>query len=156
MIRKGEEGSAVLEAVMILPVLFVLFFAIFWGGRLMYAWAGVNYAAMSAAMDTARRGEFSAEARAAAAEHLRQWTPGGKALAVDAAATAPYENPGAIVVWGPPPGQKFQRGNSITVGVVYPFKVDSPLLALVGRAAFGGDVVYLKASATARSEVFIE
>ncbi|WP_338835930.1 TadE/TadG family type IV pilus assembly protein [Neomoorella thermoacetica] len=156
MRRRHERGSAVVEAALLMPILFVLFFMVFWGGEMMYVWTGVNYAAMSAAVDAARKGEFSTDIRSATAQYLQQWTPGGKVLGADINASAPYNDPGKVVVWGPDVGSKIQRGNNLTVGVVYPFKVDSPLLGLLGRAVFGGDVIYLKASATAKSEVFIE
>lgn len=155
-ILRDRRGSYTVEAVLFLPFVFVIFFSIIWGGMLMYTWTGVNYAAMSAAVDAARRGEFSSEVRDAAASYLRQWTPGGKMLGVDASASAPYRDPNRIVVWGPPPGAKVNRGGNIQVGIVYPAKIDSPLLAFLGRSFFGGDVLYLQASAVAKSEVYFE
>lgn len=156
MFLRDMRGSYTVEAVLFLPLVFIIFFSVIWGGMLMYTWTGVNYAAMSAAVDAARRGEFSVEVRNAAASYLRQWTPGGKDLGVDASATVPYKDPNKIVIWGPPAGTKINRGGTIQVGIVYPARVESPLLALLGRSFFGGDVLYLQASAVAKSEVFFE
>ena len=153
---RGERGSYTVEAVLVLPLILVVLFATLWGGSLMYTWTAVNYGALSGALDAARRGEFPLDARQAVAGYLRDFTPGGKQLQVNYQATGPYQDPNKVVIWGPPPGQKFNRGQVVTVGVVYPVKVSSPLLAFLGRAAFGGDTIYLKAQASAKSEVFFE
>lgn len=152
----AENGSYTIEALLVLPVILIVLFATLWGGSLMYTWTSVNYGALSGALDAAKNGEFSTGVRQAVASYLQNFTPGGKQLQVDYLATSAYENPGKIVVWGPAPGQKFNRGQTITVGVVCPVKVSSPLLSLLGQTVFGGDTIYLKARATARSEVFLE
>lgn len=151
----NERGSYTIETLLIFPVTLVVFFLSLWGGVLMYTWSSVNYVAMTFALDAAKEGAVTNEILAAVTERVQQLPLKDKSVGVEIA-TAPQERPDRIVVWGPRVGEFYNRGEPIQVGIVYPVKVPSPLLRFVGNAVFGGDTIYLKAQATARSEVYRE
>lgn len=151
---RDDRGSYTIEALFIFPLLLVFFVLTFWFGTLMYTWSSINYTAMQYALDIAKAGEDKQEFRDAAAARLMQ-LPLRSASSVDTP-TAPVADPNKIVLWGPGIGQRFNRGDVITAGVVYPVKVPSPLLSILGQATFGSDTIYLKATATAKSEVYFE
>ena len=56
---KKNRGSAVIEMVLIMPLILILFFITIWGGQLMFTWTGINYSATNAAMDAAKTGEVA-------------------------------------------------------------------------------------------------
>ena len=53
----NSRGSAVIEMVLIMPLILILFIITIWGGQLMFTWTGINYSASNAAMDAAKTGE---------------------------------------------------------------------------------------------------
>jgi len=151
---KQNRGSAVIEAVLIMPLILILFFITIWGGQLMFTWTGVNYSATTAAMDAAKTGEVTEQISISALEQLKQWTPGGQVLGTDISHSAggPPCSGDKIVFWTPNVGPVSWK-NDITVAIVYPYKIDSPLLSFMGEVFFGGNVIYLKGEAVAQSEV---
>lgn len=151
---KQNKGSAVLEAVLIMPLILILLFITIWGGQLMFTWAGVNYSATTAAMDAAKTGEITALTIDAAVIRLQEWTPGGQDLGILISNDlgGPPRSADDIVFWTPNIDSVPWK-NYIAVAIVYPYKVDSPLLSLLGETFFGGDVIYLKGEAVAQSEV---
>ena len=52
----NNRGSAVIEMVLIMPLILILFFITIWGGQLMFTWTGINYSATNAAMDALKQG----------------------------------------------------------------------------------------------------
>lgn len=151
---RDERGSYTIEALFILPLLLVFFVLVFWFGVIMFTWSNVNYTAMQYALDIAKTGENKAEIRDAASARLMQLPL--RSASYVRASTMQETDPGNIILWGPSPGERFNRGGLITVGVVYPVKVPVLLLSILGQAVFGSDTIYLKATATAKSEVYFE
>jgi len=155
--KQDCRGSAVIEMVLIMPLVLMLFFITIWGGQLMFTWTGVNYSATVAAMDAAKTGEVTDEIGIAALEDLKGWVPGSKDLktTVSRGSGIPPRNPGEIVFWTPNVGPVSWK-NDITVAIVYPYEIDSPLLSFLGESFYGGNVIYLKGEAVAQSEVLPE
>jgi hypothetical protein len=154
---KKNRGSAVIEMVLIMPLILILFFITIWGGQLMFTWTGINYSASNAAMDAAKTGEVTDGICTASLTNIKQWVPGAKNLDVDISrnSSGPPREPDKIVFWTPNVGPVPWK-SEIKVAIVYPYKVDSPLLSLLGETFFGDDVIYLKGEAMAQSEVLSE
>lgn len=154
---KQNRGSAVIEMVLIMPLILILFFITIWGGQLMFTWTGVNYATSAATIDAAKTGEVTIQISDSALEDLKQWIPGAQDLetSISHDLGGPPCVPGEIVFWTPNVGPVSWK-NEITVAIIYPYKVDSPLLSLLGETFFGGNVIYLKGEAVAQSEVLPE
>jgi Flp pilus assembly protein TadG len=154
---RNNRGSSVIETILVMPLILILFFITIWGGQLMFTWTGVNYSATTAAMDAAKTGEVTEEIGQSALEQLKQWTPGGRDLGTSISRNAggPQGSQGEIVLWTPNVGPVAWK-NDITIAIVYPYKVDSPLLSFLGESFFGGNVIYLKGEAVAQSEVLPE
>lgn len=150
----NNRGSAVIEMVLIMPLILILFFITIWGGQLMFTWTGINYSATNAAMDAAKTGKVTTQISESAFEDLKQWIPGAQDLGTTVSHDlgGPPREPNKIVFWTPNVGPVPWK-SEIKVAIVYPYKVDSPLLSLLGETFFGGDVVYLKGEAVAQSEV---
>jgi hypothetical protein len=77
---KKNRGSAVIEMVLIMPLILILFFITIWGGQLMFTWTGVNYSATTAAMDAAKTGEVTTQISESALDDLKDWIPGAEDL----------------------------------------------------------------------------
>lgn len=152
---KDDRGSYTIETLFLFPVLLIFFVLTFWFGGLMFTWSAASYTVMQYSLDIAKTGENKTEFRDAAADRLRT-LPFHTAKEVDSTAASSENNPDAIVLWGPAVGQTFNRGEMITTGAVIPVRIPSPLLAFIGKTVFGRDTIYLKASSTARSEVYFE
>jgi len=155
---KNRKGSAVIETVLIMPLILILFIITIWGGQLMFTWTGINYSASNAAMDAAKTGEVTDDICTTALENIKQWVPGAKDLGTDISndSNGPPRESDKIVFWTPNVGPVPWK-SEIKVAIVYPYKVDSPLLSLLGETFFGGDVIiYLKGEAMAQSEVLPE
>jgi hypothetical protein len=154
---KHNRGSAVIEAVLVLPLILILFFITIWGGQLMFTWANVNYAASTAAMSAAKTGKVTTQISDSALEELQQWIPGAQNLQTSTFHDlgGPPRVPGEIIFWTPNVGPVPWK-NDIKVVIVYPYEVDSPLLRFLGEAFFDGNVIYLKGEAVAQSEVLPE
>ena len=150
----NNRGSAVIEMVLIMPLILILFIITIWGGQLMFTWTGINYSASNAAMDAAKTGEVTDDICTAALENIKQWVPGAKNLDeyISRNSSGPPREPDKIVLWTPNVGPVPWK-NDITVAIVYPYEIDSPLLSLLGETFFGGNVIYLKGEAVAQSEV---
>lgn len=154
---KQNRGSAVIEMVLIMPLILILFLTTIWGGQLMLTWTGVNYSATTAAMDAAKTGEVTTQISESTLDDLKDWVPGAEDLGTTVShniGDAPCY-PGEIVFWTPNVGPVSWK-NDITVAIVYPYEIDSPLLSLLGESFFGGNVIYLKGEAVAQSEVLPE
>jgi len=155
---KNRKGSAVIETVLIMPLILILFIITIWGGQLMFTWTGINYSASNAAMDAAKTGEVTDDIYTTALENIKQWVPGAKDLGTDISrnSSGPQRESDKIVFWTPNVGS-VPWESEIKAAIVYPYKVDSPLLSLLGETFFGGDVIiYLKGEAMAQSEVLPE
>jgi len=150
----NNRGSAVIEMVLIMPLILILFFITIWGGQLMFTWTGINYSATNAAMDAAKTGEVTDDIGLAALRDVKQWVPGAQDLEMDISrnSSGPPREPNKIIFWTPNDGPVPWK-NDITVAIVYPYEIDSPLLSLLGETFFGGNVIYLKGEAVAQSEV---
>jgi len=157
---KKNRGSAVIEMVLIMPLILILFFITIWGGQLMFTWTGINYIASNAAMDAAKTGKVTNDICTAALDNIIQWVPGAKDLgtAISHDSNGPPREPNKIIFWTPntPNDGPVPWKSEIKVAIVYPYKVDSPLLSLLGETFFGGNVIYLKGEAMAQSEVLPE
>jgi Flp pilus assembly protein TadG len=156
VILKNERGSQFIELLIVMPFLLMIFFMIVEMGFVMYDFVTVNYAAATAAVEAARAGEFSDEIRAEIGDYLKDWTTTGKTLDLDIHATAPVPEDNTIIVWGPPSGQIFQRGNTIEVGVIYPVKFKSIVVDSFCRWLVKEENITLKSRAAALSEVYFE
>ena len=150
----NQKGSQSVEMLIVLPLLLMMFFMIVEMGLVMYDFVSVNYVANSMAVQAATRGEFTDSIKGDGANYLRTWTTEGKNITVNYAQT-PQQVAGAAVIWGPPSGQKFNRGQLITVGVVYPVRFKTFVMRGLAWLVESQDI-YLKAQATAASEVYIE
>ncbi|MGB4429853.1 MAG: TadE/TadG family type IV pilus assembly protein [Thermacetogeniaceae bacterium] len=157
---KKNRGSAVIEMVLIMPLILILFIITIWGGQLMFTWTSINYSATNAAMDAAKTGKVTDDICTAALGNIKQWVPGAKNLDeyISHDSNGPPCKPDKIVFWTPnDDDDPVPWKSEIKVAIVYPYKVDSPLLSLLGETFFGGDVIiYLKGEAMAQSEVLPE
>jgi hypothetical protein len=82
-VLKRNRGSAVIEAVLVLPLILILFLITIWGGQLMFTWAGINYAASTAALSAAKTGEVTDNIKNSTLDNLKQWVPGAQDLETD-------------------------------------------------------------------------
>ncbi len=125
----------------------------------MFTWTGINYIASNAAMDAAKTGKVTNDICTAALDNIIQWVPGAQDLemVISHNSIGPPREPDKIVFWTPNDGPPVPWKSEIKVAIVYPYKVDSPLLSLLGETFFGDDVIiYLKGEAMAQSEVLPE
>lgn len=140
MIR-NRKGSYSLEALFNLPVFLMLFLLIFETGFLMYDWSVVNYAASEAAVEAAKRGEFSETVYNETVAYLDRWTSGGDGATVTA--SVPLDTP-------------VQRGEEIRVDVTYPVHFKTFVVDALAHWLVEDNDLQLRASAVASSEVYFE
>ncbi len=153
----NNKGSVFIEAVILLPLVLIILFATIWGGRLMYTWAGLNYVTSTMAMDIAINGKTPDNPGDFVIEGLRQWTPKNENIEdieveisnASECPSCPQEKEDNILFWTPKAGS-FEWKENITLAVIYPYKIDVPLLSFLGD---GKNYIYIKGQATAKSEV---
>lgn len=100
----------------------------------MFTWTGINYSATNAAMDAAKTGKVTTQISESAFKDLKQWIPGAQDLetTVSHDLEGPPREPNKIIFWTPNVGSVPWK-NDITVAIVYPYEIDSPLLSLLGK-----------------------
>lgn len=152
---KNEKGQSFIEMLLVLPLLLMVIVFFIEMGFIMYDMAVVNYAASSTVIQAAAEGQFTDTICSTTADYLHNWTSNGKELNI-IRSDSPQLDSDAIVIYGPGAGDKFQRGNIITVGVIYPIKFKIFLLNNLADWTISEDNLNLKARASAASEVYFE
>lgn len=152
---KNQRGTAFIEWLIILPMIIMIISFGIEMGFAMYDFATINYVASATAIEAARKGEFDDEVAVRTAEYLTNWTSVGKRMDIVRSDTAITE-PEQVVVWGPPTGEKFQRGQMITVGLSYPIEFKAFYMDTLAHWIVADQRLALKARASAPSEVYFE
>lgn len=154
MIR-NNRGSQSIEMLFVLPLILMLFFMVVEMGFIMYDFVAVNYIANSMAVQAATQGCFTQDIRDSGANYIRTWTTGGHNIGINASATIPAPSENTAVIWGPSSGQKFNRGQMIEVGIIYPIKFKTFVMKGLSWMV-DEEKLYLRSNASAMSEIFIE
>lgn len=152
---KNQKGTAFIEWLFILPMIIMVFSFGIEMGFAMYDFSTINYVASSTVIEAARKGEFDDEIAVRNAEYLSNWTSRGRDSDIIRSDT-PLVDPKRVVVWGPPSGNKFQRGQTITVGVSYPIEFKIFYMDALAHWIIADQKLALKARASALSEVYFE
>lgn len=150
-----KRGQAFIEMLFVLPLLLLIFFVIMEMGFVMYDFAVVNYAASSAAVEAARKGQFDDDVADRVENYLVNYSSNGKNVqVVRSEFNVTYST--QITLWGPDSGSRFQRGDIITVGVNYPVRFKLFFIDSLAKWVVDECSLTLKSSASAMSEPYIE
>ncbi|MGI5922115.1 MAG: TadE/TadG family type IV pilus assembly protein [Syntrophomonadaceae bacterium] len=152
---KNERGQAFIEMLFVLPLFLMLAFFIIEMGFVMYDLAVINYAASSTAVEAARQGQFTTATGDRTMAYLRDWSSNGRNFNI-VRRSVPGKDIYSIIVYGPGAGDKFQRGDIITIGVCYPVRFKTFLMDALASWTVDEQELFLKARASAMSEVFFE
>lgn len=152
---RNQRGTAFIEWLFILPMIIMIVSFGIEMGFAMYDFSTINYAASSTALEAARKGEFDDEIAVRTAEYINNWTSSGKDLGI-IRSDSPFVDPKQVVVWGPSSGSKFQRGQMITVGILYPIEFKMFYMDALAHWVIDDQKLALKARASALSEVYFE
>lgn len=157
-LHSNRRGQVFMEAMFVIPLLFILFIFIVEMGFLMYNWAVINFHTGSCAVVAATRGQFSDEVRLRLAQNISDWTINSDGYSFDVAGT---EVPGApagdtVYIYGTDRSFQVQRGSYISVGVNYPWHFKFFIIDGLSRFAVSEEKLRLKTSASVPSEVFFE
>lgn len=157
-LHKDRRGQVFIEALIVIPLLFMIFCFIIEMGYLMYNWAVINYYVCNTAEAAATRGQFTGEVRARLAAKVSDWTVNGREYNYDVSGTAP---PGAldsntVYIYGTGMNTPVQRGSYINVNINCPWHFKFFLIDSLMSYVASEESMRLKVNAMAQSEVFIE
>ena len=141
-VRRGERGSALIEAALTLPLLLLVSVGIFEFGRLFQTWQVLTNAAREGARIAVLPGTASGDVQARVRQYLQDGQLGGYSSAtinVDQAAT--------IAV-----GAGTASASVVTVNYPYDFMVLNPVARLVVPNSSLGTPITISAAAEMRNE----
>lgn len=152
------RGQVFIEALFVIPLLFMLFIFIVETGFLMYNWSVINFYTCSNAVVAAARGQFSDEVRVRLARSISDWTVNSQGYTYDVAGTDPPAAPAekTVYIFGTDRNTPVQRGTLINVNISYPWHFKFFLIDSAARFIIREESLRLKVNATVSSEVFIE
>ncbi|NLX02679.1 MAG: hypothetical protein GXY40_09150 [Syntrophomonadaceae bacterium] len=154
---KNKRGQAFIELLLVLPLFLLIFAVIIEMGFIMYDFAVIHYAASTAAVEAARQGDFTTSTQQRTADYLTQWTSN---KTVQGVAFAPeYSSPTTtdqIIICAPTSGVKYQRGNVMSVKIIYPVKFKLFFIDSLANWALKEEHLTLKSQAIAMSEEYFE
>jgi len=157
-INNDSRGQVFIEALFVIPLLFMIFCFIVEMGYLMYNWSVVNYYVCNTAEVSATKGQFTSEVRVGLAGKLADWTVSGQEYNYDVSGTSA---PGAldnstVYIYGTDMNTPVQRGTYINVNINYPWHFKIFLIDSMMRYLASDEQMRLKVNASAQSEVFLE
>lgn len=157
-LHRDRRGQVFIEALIVIPLLFMIFCFILEFGYLMYNWAVINYYACNTAEVAATKGQFTSAIRAQMAAKISDWTVNGKGYNYDVGGTS---LPGAlddntVYIYGTDMSTPVQRGSYINVNINYPWHFKLFLIDSMMRYITSNEQIRIKVNAIAQSEVFIE
>lgn len=157
-LNKNQEGSVFIEALYVIPILFMLFIFIVETGFLIYNWAVINFYNSNAAAVSATQGQFTPEIRAKLAQNISDWTINSQGFTYDILGNGPPALPdgNTVYIYGTDYDAPVQRGSFIMVNIDYPWHFNSFMIASLTRFAISEHNIRLKANASVPSEVFYE
>lgn len=148
---KNQKGFLLIELLFIVPILVMIVSFIIEIGFIMYDMALLNYTASTMAVEAARKGCFDQDIYSRARQGIMQYISEDMPVV---RSTEPVEAEGSIVVWGPSDTQKFQRGEIISVGIIKPVKFRLLYLDRIAHWVIEEKKFFLRARASAESEVY--
>ncbi|MCL6478988.1 MAG: pilus assembly protein [Peptococcaceae bacterium] len=157
-IHKDGRGSVFIEAMMVIPLMFMLFTFIVETGFLMYNWAVINFYTCNTAVVAATKGQFTDEIRIRLAQNISDWTVNSQGYSYDVFGTDP---PGSyaedtVYIYGTDSSTPVQRGSYIHVNVNYPWHFKFFFIDSLSRFVAGEENLRIKVNASVPSEVFNE
>ncbi|MFZ5632143.1 MAG: TadE/TadG family type IV pilus assembly protein [Bacillota bacterium] len=157
-LHRDRRGQVFVEALIVIPLLFMLFIFIVEMGFLMYNWSVINFYTGSCAVAAATKGQFSDEIRLRLAENISDWTVNSQGLNYCVTGTDPPAAPAGdtVYIYGTDSGLQVQRGSYITVNVNYPWRFKFFIIDSLSRFAVSEENFRIKANASVPSEVFFE
>ena len=141
-VRRGERGSALIEAALTLPLLLLVSVGIFEFGRLFQTWQVLTNAAREGARIAVLPGTASGDVQARVRQYLQDGQLGGYAgatIVVDRAASIPI-------------GAGVASASVVTVNYPYDFMVLNPVARLVVSSSTLGAPITISAAAEMRNE----
>ena len=156
--HKDRRGQVFIEALIVIPLLFMIFCFVIEMGYLMYNWAVINYYVCSTAEAAAIKGQFTSEVRAQLAAKVSDWTVNSQGYNYDAGGADPPGAPdnNTVYIYGTDMNTPVQRGSYINVNISYPWHFKLFLIDSLMSYVVSEDSLRLKVNAAAQSEVFIE
>jgi Flp pilus assembly protein TadG len=153
-----RRGQVFVEALFVIPLLFMLFVFIVETGFLMYNWAVINFYTSTNAVAAATRGQFNDEVRLRLAQEICDWTVNSQGYSYDVAGTDPPGSPGdnTVYVYGTDRNTRVQRGSYISVNVNYPWHFRFFVIDDLSRFVVSEERLRIKTNALVPSEVFFE
>jgi hypothetical protein len=153
-----QKGQVFLEAVFVIPMIFLLFFIIVETSFIIYNWTVINFMNSNTAVIAAIQGQFTPDIRLKLAQDISNWTLGGKEYDYHISGTEMPDKPDedTVYIYGTDSNSFIQRGSYIELNISYPGK--SRLLKLEKFFKFitSREKIRLRASAIVLSEGFDE
>ena len=157
-LHKDKRGQAFIEALFVIPLLFMLFIFIAETGFMMYNWAVLNFYTSNTAVVAATKGQFTDEIRVRLAENISQWTINSQGYSYDISETSapgiPADN--TVYVFGTDRDTPVQRGSYINVSINYPWHFKFFVIDDLSRWIVSDQQMRIKVNASVPSEVFDE
>lgn len=157
-LHRHSGGQVFVEALVVIPLMFMLLVFIVETGFLMYNWAVINFNTGNCAVAAAAGGGFSDEIRLRLAENIDRWTVGSRGLSYDVAGTGPPATPSGdtVYIYGTDSSLQVQRGCYINVNVIYPWHFHTFIMDSLARFAVSEERLLIRSNALVTSEVFFE
>ncbi len=157
-LHKNQKGQAFIEALFVIPILFMLFMFIVETGFLMYNWAVLNFQNSNAAVISATQGQFTSDTRIRLAQNINDWTINSQDYNYDISGTLPPSDPDkeTVYIYGTDSSTPIQRGHYINVSVNYPWNFKFLMIDSLASFVVSEQNIRLKVNATVPSEVFNE
>jgi Flp pilus assembly protein TadG len=155
---RDRRGQIFVEALFVVPLLFMLFIFIVETGFLMYNWAVINFYTCNCAVAAATRGQFTGDLRLRLARNISDWTVSGRSLNYDVNGTGPPAAPSedTVYIYGTDSSTQVQRGAYINVNTNYPWHFKLFLIDSLSKFVVSEEDLRLRVNATVPSEVFFE
>lgn len=155
---KDSRGQGTIEALLVFPLLFMLFWCIVEFGFLMYDWAVISYNVSTSAVTSATVGQFNDSVRLQLAQNIQSLTSNGKSYTYNVAGTSgPATMDGnTVYIWGTDKDTRVQKGDYIRVNVSYPIKLQLFLFDALGSLVVNQENFRLNMDFAFPSEVYFE
>ncbi|MFZ5648132.1 MAG: TadE/TadG family type IV pilus assembly protein [Bacillota bacterium] len=157
-LHKDRRGQIFLEALFVIPLLFMLFVFIVETGYLMYNWTVINFNTCNFAVTAATSGQFTDEIRLRLADNISKWTVSSQGYSYDIYGTALPASPAdnTVYIYGTDRSTPVQRGSYISVNVNYPWRFKFFLIDSLFNYVTTENKIRINGNASVPSEVFIE
>jgi len=157
-LHQDRRGQAFVEALFVIPLLFMIFIFILEMGFLMYNWAVINFYTATTSVTAATQGQFTNQIRLDLALKINDWTINSQRYSYDVSGTVPPAEPAedTVYIYGTDRDTQVQRGTNITVGINYPWHFNFFVVDNLARFVVEEKNIRIKTRAVLPSEVYFE